>query len=79
MAHDGAVRRSIAVKVRMPDTVSMLAMAQRFRRNAQAASLPGCANLMVVAAEVLEAAIRNQVATPADREAPRLYRECLRL
>jgi hypothetical protein len=60
----------------MPDTVSMLALAQRFRHNAQAASFPGYANLMLGAAEDLEAAIRNRVPTHACGESHRQYLEC---
>jgi hypothetical protein len=53
----------------------MLALAQRFRHNAQAASLPGYADVMLGAAEELEAAVRKHFATRADQNLPLQYLE----
>jgi hypothetical protein len=49
----------------MSDTVSALALAQRFRHNARTTNLPQFAILMLRAAEELEASVRQQAATPA--------------
>jgi hypothetical protein len=60
------MRKNTAVGAKLPDTAGMVALAQRFRRDARAASFPGYASLMLVAAEELETAIRDHVAMRAD-------------